>query len=378
MEESLNNKKIHLVILGQDASILDESSEAAYRMRMYAESFESINVYIFAKKIQKKRNVYENVFVSGFSTVIESLFALTQIYKNIQSLKKNGVRVFISTQDPFEIGFIGLLLSKITRVLLHVQVHTDISSKYMQKESVRARIQYQLSRFVLKFADRVRVVSKRIESFCVEELGLKKEKIDFVPMLYKRGVKKTLYIIGQTPQVIVLPARFVWFKRISLAIESFSMALKENKNIRLRIIGSGPLQNEIESLVKKLDVSKYVVIIPWMNAEDLYQDASLTLISSIYEGWCRVATESVEAGVPVVMTNVGCAGDFIQNSIHGAVVPVENPKAIAEAINQIFQNINLYKNLKSNCLETGDGIDSFETYQRKVVRSWLHTISQIK
>lgn len=378
MEKNLINKKIHLVILGQDASILDESSEAAQRTGIYAQSFNAINVYVFAKKISKKESKYKNISVFGFSTIQASIFAFIQIYKEIRLLKKRHEVVLISTQDPFEIGLVGLLLSRITRVLLHVQIHTDISSKYMQKESVRARIQYQLSRFVLKFADRVRVVSKRIESFCVEELGLKKEKIDFVPMLYKRGVKKTLYIIGQTPQVIVLPARFVWFKRISLAIESFSMALKENKNIRLRIIGSGPLQNEIESLVKKLDVSEYVVIIPWMNAEDLYQDASLTLISSIYEGWCRVATESVEAGVPVVMTDVGCAGDFIQNSIHGAVVPIENSKAIAEAINQIFQNINLYKNLKSNCLETGDGIDSFETYQRKVVRSWLHTISQIK
>lgn len=377
MEANLIDKKVHLVILGQDASILDESSESAQRTSVYAQSFSAINVYVFAKKVPKKESKYNNVYVFGSSTILESLFTFIRIYKDIQGLKKGGT-VLISTQDPFELGLVGLLLSRITRVLLHVQVHTDISSKYMQQESIRARIQYQLSRFVLKFGDRVRVVSKRIESFCVEGLGLEKEKIDFVPMLYKRGVKKTEYIIGQIPQVIVLPARFVWFKRIPVAIESFSIALKENKNIRLRIIGSGPLQNEIESLVKKFDVSKYVDIIPWMNAEDLYQDASLTLIPSVYEGWCRVATESVEAGVPVVMTDVGCARDFIQDGIHGVVTPIENPKVIARAINQIFENVETYNNFKNNCLETSSAIDSFDTYQCKVVRSWLYTISQTK
>ncbi len=377
MQTNIIDKKVHLVILGQDASILDESSEAAQRTSVYAQSFSTINVYVFAKKVPKKESKYNNVSVFGSSTILESLLIFIRIYKDIQRLKMGGT-VLISTQDPFEIGLIGLILSRITRVLFHVQVHTDISSRYMQRESVRAHIQYQLSRFVLRFADRVRVVSKRIEGFCVEELGLKKEKIDFVPMLYKRGVKQTLYMAGQTPQVIVLPARFVWFKRIPVAIESFALALKENKNIRLRIIGSGPLQNEIESLVNKFNVSEYVDIVPWMNAEDLYQDASLTLISSIYEGWCRVATESVEAGVPVIMTDVGCARDFIQDGIHGIVTPTENSKVIARAINKTFEDMEVYKNFKNNCLETSSTIDSFDTYQRKVVGSWLYTISQTK
>ena len=75
MEQNIINKKIHLIILGQDASILDESSEAAQRTRSYAKSFSGISVYVFAKKIPQKKAKYDNVFVIGFSTLLKSLFS---------------------------------------------------------------------------------------------------------------------------------------------------------------------------------------------------------------------------------------------------------------------------------------------------------------
>jgi len=248
----------------------------------------------------------------------------------------------------------------------------------MQHESVRAYIQYHLSRFVLRRADKIRVVSRRIELFCIQKLRISKEKIDLVPMLYKRGVKKTEYVFGTLPQIIIIPARFIWVKRIPIALEAFSIALKENKNMRLRIIGAGPLKIQIEGLIHKYDVSKYVEIISWMNAEELYQDAALTLISSVYEGWCRVATESIEAGVPVVMTDVGCAHDFVIDSKHGIIVPIENPQAIANAMVQLLGNANKYAEARDFCLQTSDTIDSFAHYQSKVVLSWISTVSQTK
>lgn len=378
MEQNIKNKHLHLIIIGQDASILDESSESAYRMSKYAESFAGMNVYIFAKKIQKKENTYKNVFVFGASTLFQSIYALVRIYKDIKQMKKTGVDILISTQDPFEIGLIGLLISRISGLLLHVQVHTDVSSKYMQRESFRAYIQYNIGLFVLRRADKIRVVSLRIEDFCIKKLHIKKEKIDFVPMLYKRGVKKTEYVFGKTPQVIVLPARFVWFKRIPLALEAFSIALQKNKNIHLQIIGEGYLKQEIEAMISELGLSKYVEIVPWMKAENIYEKASLTLISSAYEGWCRVAVESIEAGVPVVMTDVGCANDFIQDGKHGIIVPVENAHAFGNAIGDILESEDMYMRFKNSCLQTSATINSFDIYQSKIVSSWAATISQVK
>jgi hypothetical protein len=97
MEANLIDKKVHLVLLGQDASILDESSEAAQRTSAYAQSFSAINVYVFAKKVPKKESKYNNISVFGSSTILESLFAFIQIYKEIQVIKEeawNGTNIY--------------------------------------------------------------------------------------------------------------------------------------------------------------------------------------------------------------------------------------------------------------------------------------------
>lgn len=381
MEESLNNKKIHLVILGQDASILDESSEAAHRMRMYGESFEGISVYVFAKKIQKKKNTYKNIFVSGFSTFLEFLLACVQICKEIQSLKKKGKIVLITTQDPFEIGLVGLLLSRITRVLLHVQVHTDISSRYMQRESIRARAQIFIARFVLKRANRIRVVSKRIKEFCINLFKVCGEKIDCVSMVYGDLHKNVDNLTDIKPEkkIFLVPTRFVSLKRVPYIVDAFALALKQDDSTQLCIVGSGPNEKEIIKAIKENNISHKVVIIPWVSdMNSLYKNAYAVLVASLYEGWCRVASESVMHHVPVIMTDVGCANEWLEDRKQGIVVPVEDKNAFVSAIVDIVNKEGLHDALVSGCIAKSQTIPSFGSYAKQVVMSWTKTISQIK
>jgi glycosyltransferase involved in cell wall biosynthesis len=378
MEQNIKNKNMHLVMLGQDASLLSESSEAMERTLAYGEYFSGIHAYVFAKKILQQRVTNKNVSVVGFSTLFQALVGFFRIWKDVKGLKNKGLQVVITTQDPFEIGLIGLIISRFTRTFFHVQIHTDISSVHMQHEGSRTYLQYLLSRLVLPRAHRIRVVSQRLANFCMQKLHIANKKIDRVPMFYTRGIKKASPRFSIKPHIIVLPARFVWFKRIPLALEAFSLALQKNKNIRLQIIGAGPLKQEIERVISELKISEYVEIIPWMKAEELYQNASLTLISSIYEGWCRVAVESVEAGVPVVMTDVGCAHEFIRDSKEGIIAPIEDPQALASAMGQILENEEVYMRFKDECLKTSATIDSFEIYEQKVVESWAATTSQVR
>ncbi len=378
MEQNIKNKNIYLVMLGQDGALLSESSEAMERTLAYAEHFSGIHAYVFARKISRREGAQKNLFIRGFSTLSQSISGFFRIWKDVRALKNKGFQIVITTQDPFEIGLVGLIISRLTKTPLHVQIHTDISSVHMQRESMRTRVQYLLSLFVLVRADRIRVVSQRLEHFCKQKLGIPEEIIDLVPMFYKRGIKQTAVSFNTKPHTIILPARFVWFKRIPIALEAFSLALQKNKNIRLHIIGAGPLKHEIEKTISALKISEYVEIIPWMKAEELYQNASLTLISSVYEGWCRVAVESVEASVPVVMTDVGCAQEFIQDGKEGIIVPIEDPRTLGDAIGKIFENEDTYMAFKNACIQAGATIDSFDTYQMKVVRSWAALISQVE
>lgn len=380
MEANIIDKKVHLVILGQDASILNESSEAAQRTSVYAQSFSTINVYVFAKKVPKRESKYNNVSVFGSSTILKSLFTFIRIYKDIQKLKKGGT-VLISTQDPFEIGLIGLILSRITRVLLHVQVHTDISSPYMQRESIRAQAQIFIARFVLKRANRIRVVSKRIKEYCVEMHKIPTEKIDCVSMLYDDLHKNDDYLINTKleKKIFLVPTRFVPLKRVPYIVEVFASALKQDDSAQLYIVGSGPDEKKIIKAIKENNVGHKAIIVPWVNdMNSLYKKAYAVLVASLYEGWCRVASESVIHHVPVIMTDVGCANEWLEDRKQGIVVPIEDKNAFVSAVAELVNKEDLYNSLVSGCITKSQTIPSFSLYAKQVVTSWIQTTSQTK
>ena len=54
------------------------------------------------------------------------------------------------------------------------------------------------------------------------------------------------------------------------------------------------------------------------------------------------------AGCPVVMTDVGCAGEVIQSGKSGLVVPVGGKTELVEAMLKIIKDASLRKSLAQN------------------------------
>ena len=293
------------------------------------------------------------------------------------------MQVLISTQDPFEIGLIGFFLSQITRVAFHVQVHTDISSRYMQRESIRARIQVFIANFVLKKANRIRVVSKRIKDFCVNAYKIKNEKIDYIPMMYG-DLNKNIDNSGDIKpekKILLVPTRFVPLKRVPYIVDAFTSAVnvKQDDSTQLYIVGNGPNQDEIFEAIKKNSISHRVKIIPWVSDMNfLYKNAYAVLVASLYEGWCRVASESVMHHVPVIMTDVGCANEWLEDKKQGLIVPVADKNAFISAITDIINKEDLHRSLVLGCITKSQTIPSFSSYTKQIVTSWIETISQTK
>jgi glycosyltransferase involved in cell wall biosynthesis len=76
-----------------------------------------------------------------------------------------------------------------------------------------------------------------------------------------------------------------------------------------------------------------VTIEPWSNnVPGLLAQADAYVLSSDYEGWGRVLIEAMVVGLPIVTTNVGCAGEVVKHEQHGLVVPTRDEKALEKAL----------------------------------------------
>ncbi|MEW6306723.1 MAG: glycosyltransferase family 4 protein [Verrucomicrobiota bacterium] len=62
------------------------------------------------------------------------------------------------------------------------------------------------------------------------------------------------------------------------------------------------------------------------------QSADLFLLPSLEEGLARTALEAMACGLPVIVTPHTGANDFVQPGVNGEIVPIRDPRAIADAI----------------------------------------------
>jgi len=114
-----------------------------------------------------------------------------------------------------------------------------------------------------------------------------------------------------------------------------SLVLRRRKDVLLIIVGSGPLKELLQSMIKKYGLEDYIVLtggknheeIPiWMNASDIF------ILPSLQEGFPTVIPEAMACGKPIVVTNVGGVPKAITHNNLGILVNPRSREELASAI----------------------------------------------
>jgi len=100
------------------------------------------------------------------------------------------------------------------------------------------------------------------------------------------------------------------------------------------------------------------------------READIFVLVSNYEGWGRAAVEAMAAGVPVIMTNVGLAGELLRHEYNGLIIPVGDEKALARAVDVLMSDEKLRQKIIANALETVKYLPSWEEYLNNYIHLW--------
>jgi len=304
-------------MFSRDIKLLESWSRVSSIFADYSNIFEEIFVIILAKKQDDKNYekkwvpIYDNIFV--FPIYSRShLLSLFWLLKSIWGLKKKVD--IITVQDPFEAGFLALLVAKLLGLKIQIQVHTDFLSPHYKKISPLNRARVWLAKLVLKRADCIRVVSSQLKKEIVLKIKLKTTPTVlpiFVDIEKNKSFTPTTNLKEQYPQfekIILMASRFSKEKNFPLAISAFEKVLATYPKAGLIIVGSGPERNKIEELIIKKQLGQSVVLLGWTNdLVSYYKTTDLFLVTSDYEGFGMTIVEALASGLPVVSTPVGIA-----------------------------------------------------------------------
>jgi len=130
--------------------------------------------------------------------------------------------------------------------------------------------------------------------------------------------------------------------------------LGEFNNLKLIIVGDGPLQEQVRKTATAA-IPRKLVFQGFVNQSQLgryYQAADAFVHPSNGETWGLVINEAMQFGLPVVTSDkVGCRLDLVKPGLTGFVFPTGDAGALAFQIKTLVQNPALARRMGENARE---------------------------
>jgi glycosyltransferase involved in cell wall biosynthesis len=163
-------------------------------------------------------------------------------------------------------------------------------------------------RAVLPLTNKIVFVSEDSRRVLVEQQGLPSSKAHVV----LNGVSLAEYSQLANPGALRPQIRFgtvgrmVPVKAQNILIDSFALLQDRLPGACLRIVGGGPLMNELQAQVERLSLAGRVTVEGITgDVPGVLRDLDIFVMSSLSEGLPIVILEAMAAGLPIVSTRVG-------------------------------------------------------------------------
>ena len=329
--------RLKVLMISSDRNIGVAQSAVSERMKEYGKLVSELHIVLLSDRSHKLKNqkLGENVWVYPTNSLNKFLRPLDAV--------KIGRRIdcnLITTQDPFECGWVGARLKQVKKVPLEVQLHTDPNSS--QFVGLLNIIRKQIMRQVMKKADSIRDVARL-------PIYVDRQRIEGAPTfdLHKKyGFKKVLLMV----------TRLAKEKNIELALAVLKKVRELSPETGLVIVGSGP---------ERFEPQENVVFVGWQ--EDLcsyYKTADVFIQTSKFEGYGLALVEAGLSGLNVVSTPVGVA-TRLKN-----VVIAQTVEEFVKAIQSVDG-----KHVLELKRELEDVVLTKEMYMSKIKDNWDRTAS---
>lgn len=316
--------KMNLLMLSGDSSVAQERESTFYRMlHRFSTHWERIDVICPRAEGAAECTVHGNVYLhpSPWHKVRQPWFIRQ---KGGQLLAERPYALVASHDFGFFYNGIGARwLSRQSGVPVVSEIHHV--EGYPHAVTTRERLYRALARRYIRWARywaaAFRAVNRHEVPDLLRELGVEDEKILVLPSLFVDA--DIFHPLPDLEKVydVAFVGRLAANKGLFTLIDAFAQARTMYPDIRLGILGSGPLRKEIDRQIKlHLLADKVTVIDRVDSAEEVarfYNQSKMLVCASTAEGGPRVTVEAMACGIPVISTPVGVMRELIVDGENG-------------------------------------------------------------
>ncbi len=193
---------------------------------------------------------------------------------------------------------------------------------------------------------RVVTVSESSRRDIADQLGVEPGRIAVVPVGVDSSVFRPVPAVRHVPgRIMTTASSDVPMKGLHPLLEALAKVRTEREEAHLVVIGRLREGSTIPAALDRLGLSSAVRFVSGVSDEEiveLYGEAELAVVPSLYEGFSLPAIEAMACGVPLIATTGGALPEVAGTSgVSALLVPPDDPGALAQAIVTAFSDESL-------------------------------------
>jgi glycosyltransferase involved in cell wall biosynthesis len=154
-------------------------------------------------------------------------------------------------------------------------------------------------------------------------------------------------------------------------------AMKELPDLKLKIAGTGPIQDEITMMIHKNDLTNIEMLghIRGIEKEALIGNALCLVVPSIwFEPFGRVVLESYANGTPAIASKIGGLQELVDEGHTGFLAEPGNINQLRDLINHVATNKSLIEELGQRAREVAEIRYSPESHYNKLMQIYRQVL----
>lgn len=318
-------------------------------------------IFIIARRESK---LYKKSKDAGLNTkIINRISSATfmnpfRVLNLFNYLNNNKIQsLFFCSSPTFKLGTIAATLANVENIIYRRGSAKPIKDKFYN--------QLLLSRITCFIANSEATKNKSLKyfnDFPDEKLKLIYNGVD-LDKYKENSIKKNLHSefeIDENKLLLVNVGRLSKQKGQEYLIKAINLVKESFTDFNLILIGSGPKENHLKKLVKKLNLTEYIKFAGFRNdIPFILSQADLMVHTALWEGCPWVVLESLASGVPVLATDSSSLPEIIEEGKNGYLAKDRDIKSIAQKIIMICTEADL-DSLSKGARESAEQRFSFE------------------
>jgi glycosyltransferase involved in cell wall biosynthesis len=190
---------------------------------------------------------------------------------------------------------------------------------------------------VAKKLPRILTVSSNSHDDIVKDHGVDPERLHIVHVGVDPQQFRPLTDVDVVPgRLMTTASADVAMKGLAFLLEALAKLRAEDDTIHLVVIGKPKYDSRATQLIRELDLSSSIEFITGVSDQrivELYNQAQLAVVPSLYEGFSLPAIEAMSCGVPLIATTGGALPEVVGDDGATALqVPPGDSEALSEKI----------------------------------------------